>query len=249
MSASEMLCFVRYFGLIVGELVPLKTEIWKLYIHLRKIIDLCCARVFQPECAHLLDALVSEHNRLYLNFSNGTLKPKFHILTHYGRLLLKNGPISLTSSLRFESKHKVLKAYANAIPNRINFGHTLSHKLQLQMVHRTKKGLEPDLKVGSYLKISSIVELKFIFPSDISLKAFSASWMKFKGITYKPGMLVIVKINLNGCIFAQIINIFINGSTVPYLVCELFFTIGFDDHFHAYELKNMRLKQILLGII
>jgi len=27
MSASKMLCFVRYFGLIVGELVPLKTEI------------------------------------------------------------------------------------------------------------------------------------------------------------------------------------------------------------------------------
>lgn len=150
MSASEMLCFVRYFGLIVGELVPLKTKIWKLYIHLRKIIDLCCARVLQPEYAYLLDALVSEHNRLYLHFSNSTLKPKFHILTHYGRLLLKNGQISLTSSLRFESKHKVLKAYANAIPNRINLGHTLLHKLQLQMVHRflTKKGLEPDLKVG-----------------------------------------------------------------------------------------------------
>lgn len=51
-------------------------------------------------------------------------------------------------------------------------------------------------------------------------------------------MLVIVEINLNGCIFGKIINIFINGSTVPYLVCELFFTIGFDDHFHAYELKK-----------
>lgn len=66
----------------------------------------------------------------------------------------------------------------------------------------------------------------------------SASWIKFKGVTYKPGMLVIVEINLNGCLFGQIINIFINGSTVPYLVCELFFTIGFDDHFHDYELKK-----------
>lgn len=62
LSASEMLCFVRCFGLNLRELVPLKTEIRKLYIHLRKIIDLCCARVLQPECAHLLDALVSEHN-------------------------------------------------------------------------------------------------------------------------------------------------------------------------------------------
>jgi len=110
MYASEMLCFVRYFGLIVGELIPLETEIWKLYLHLREIIDICCARVLQPECATLLDNLIPEHNRLYLNFSNSLLKPKFHILTHYGRLLLQNCPISLTSSLRFEAKHKILKA-------------------------------------------------------------------------------------------------------------------------------------------
>jgi hypothetical protein len=73
---------------------------------------------------------------LYLFFSNSSLKPKFHFLTHYGRLLLKNGPISLTSSLRYEAKHKVLKAYANTIPCRINLGHTLSHKLQIAMIHR-----------------------------------------------------------------------------------------------------------------
>lgn len=89
MTASEMLCFVRYFGLILGELVTLKTEVWHLYISLRKIIDLCCARTIQPECSAQLDALVAEHNRLYLKHSNSKLKPKHHILTHYGRLLLK----------------------------------------------------------------------------------------------------------------------------------------------------------------
>lgn len=65
MSASEMLCLVRYFGLIVGKLVPLDTKIWELYISLRKIVDICCARVLQRECALLLDSLVSEHNKLY----------------------------------------------------------------------------------------------------------------------------------------------------------------------------------------
>lgn len=136
MSASEMLCLVRYFGLIVGELVPLGTKIWELYISLRKIVDICCARVLQRECALQLDSLVSEHNKLYLFFSNSSLKPKFNFLTHYGRLLLRNGPISLTSSIRYEAKHKVLKAYSNSILCRINLGHTLSHKLQVQMIYR-----------------------------------------------------------------------------------------------------------------
>jgi len=66
MSSSEMLCFVRYFGLIVGEFVPMKTEIWQLYIVLRKTIDICCARVLKPEYSHLLDALVSEHRLDYI---------------------------------------------------------------------------------------------------------------------------------------------------------------------------------------
>lgn len=136
MSSSEMLCLVRYFGLIIGELVPKKTEVWRLYILLRKIVDMCTARQIQPECSVQLQALVAEHNRLYLSISKGTLKPKYHFLVHYGQLLLKNGPLILTSSIRFEAKHKTVKAIANAVSNRINLGHTLSNKIQLQMISR-----------------------------------------------------------------------------------------------------------------
>jgi len=38
MSSSEMLCLVRYFRLIVGELIPIKTEVWELYLSLLQII-------------------------------------------------------------------------------------------------------------------------------------------------------------------------------------------------------------------
>ncbi|CAI6358607.1 unnamed protein product [Macrosiphum euphorbiae] len=66
MSASEMLCLVRNFGLIVGELIPKSSKNWKLYILLRTIVDLCCAWSIEPECSKLLDSLVTEHNRLYM---------------------------------------------------------------------------------------------------------------------------------------------------------------------------------------
>jgi len=249
MSASEMLCLVRYFGLIVGELVPLSTKIWELYIILRKIVDICCARVLQRECALQLDSLVSEHNKLYLFFSNSSLEPKFHFLTHYGRLLLKNGPISLTSLLRYEAKHKVLKAYANSIPCRINLGHTLSHKLQVQTIHRfiLKKGLELDLKVGSCLKMISSKDFNINFfsslPNEFKSDTFSVPWVNFKGVQYKPGMLSIIDIDLNGCIFGEILYILVNKSRMPYLVCKLFLTVGFDRHFHAYEIKKYNERE------
>lgn len=81
MSSSEMLCLVRYFGLIFGELVPIETTVWKLYIALRKIFEICCARTIQSECSHLLNQIVAEHNILYLLLSGSNHKPKFHILT------------------------------------------------------------------------------------------------------------------------------------------------------------------------
>ncbi|CAI6362389.1 unnamed protein product [Macrosiphum euphorbiae] len=135
----------KYFTLIVGELVPIETPVWQLYIALRKIVDICCAKTIQSECSHLLDQIVAEHNRLYLLLSGSNLKPKFHMLTHYGRLLIKNGPLILTSCIRFEAKHKILKAFANSIPCRINLGHTLANKIQLQMASRylTMSGLGP----------------------------------------------------------------------------------------------------------
>jgi len=56
----------------------------------------------------------------------------------------------LTSVIRFEAKHKILKSIANFIPCRINLGYTLARKLQLQTMNRllTLSGLQPDLKVG-----------------------------------------------------------------------------------------------------
>jgi len=43
MPSSEMLCLVRCFGLIIGELVPKNTESWRFYILLRKIVDMSTA--------------------------------------------------------------------------------------------------------------------------------------------------------------------------------------------------------------
>lgn len=96
-----MLCLVRYFSLMVGELIPYESIFWKLYLLLYKIINLCCAKKIQRDSYILLDSLISEHNKLYITLSNGNLKPKYHLLTHYSRVLQKNVPIILTSSIRF----------------------------------------------------------------------------------------------------------------------------------------------------
>jgi len=179
---------VRYFGLIVGDLIPRETDVWRLYLSLHKIIDLCCARKIQPECAAQIDSIVAEHNQLYIQHSVSPLKQKFHILTHYGRFLLKNGPIILISVIRFEAKHKILKSIANSIPCRINLGYTLARKLQLQTMNRllTLSGLQPDLKVGPGKSVISKISLTYnlykAIPLELANESYQVSWVEYKGI-------------------------------------------------------------------
>jgi len=40
MSASEMLCFTRYLGLVIGDLIPEDLDLWELYKILKKILDI-----------------------------------------------------------------------------------------------------------------------------------------------------------------------------------------------------------------
>jgi len=44
MSATQTLCFVKYFGLLVGDLVPENDSFWLLYRFLREIIDIVFAK-------------------------------------------------------------------------------------------------------------------------------------------------------------------------------------------------------------
>ncbi|XP_016661153.1 uncharacterized protein LOC107884141 [Acyrthosiphon pisum] len=230
----------KYFTLIVGELVPIETPVWQLYIALRKIVDICCAKTIQSECSHLLDQIVAEHNRLYLLLSGSNLKPKFHMLTHYGRLLIKNGPLILTSCIRFEAKHKILKAFANSIPCRINLGHTLANKIQLQMASRylTMSGLGPALKMSKSFIIAPTVELSSIFLNKIptELKVY-VSWLDYKGILYQPGMVLVLEVNLDNCIFGEIVKIFIGELKIPYFIYKQIITVGFDSHYYAYQVE------------
>lgn len=84
-------------------------------------------------------------------------------------------------------------------------------------------------------------------PIEFKLDTLFVSSIEYKGVTYKPGMLVIVGINLNGCIFGKIINILFNNSKIPYWVYAFYLTVGFDNHFHAYEIKKYAEKELIIS--
>lgn len=81
MSASEMLFFARYLGLMVGDVVPEDNEYWLLYVKLRQILHILISPILLESHLLELESLIEEHHQLYLDLL-GELKAKFHLLTH-----------------------------------------------------------------------------------------------------------------------------------------------------------------------
>ncbi|KAH9642468.1 hypothetical protein HF086_007600 [Spodoptera exigua] len=133
MTASEMLTFLRYFGLLVGEFVPREDETWKLYKKLKIELDIVLSTAFAKGTEGQLQTAVTELNTMYLSLTKDSLKPKFQNLVHYHTALEKYGPIISLWSMRFEAKHQIFKMASNASCNRRNITLSLAMKHQLQL--------------------------------------------------------------------------------------------------------------------
>ena len=92
LSSSEM-CLTRYFGLIVGDLVPENDDVWQLFIYLRQIIDIVISPRIIENDTIVLKNLIEKHHKCYLKLF-GALKPKMHLMLHYPKILLEIGPFT-----------------------------------------------------------------------------------------------------------------------------------------------------------
>lgn len=109
MTASEISCFTKFLGIFIRDLVPEYDKFWQLYILLRQILDIILAKALARDDSLVLNHLIHEHNKLYIELARGTLKPKYHHLLHYVMVFQMSGPFVHYSSMHFEAKHRSLK--------------------------------------------------------------------------------------------------------------------------------------------
>ncbi|XP_052132502.1 uncharacterized protein LOC127752042, partial [Frankliniella occidentalis] len=62
MSGSETMMFVKYLGLLVGDLIPENDDYWLLFLKLRQVIDICFSKCITASTSTSLRILVEEFN-------------------------------------------------------------------------------------------------------------------------------------------------------------------------------------------
>lgn len=133
MSASEMITFVRHFGIFVGDCVSEDDPAWQIYLNLRQILALVTSSSVQAQCCVLLKYLIKDHNLLVRKLLSRNLKPKDHFLTHLPRIMSECGPLINLWCMRFESQHRESKLSASVSNSTQNVCETIAKRQQLNL--------------------------------------------------------------------------------------------------------------------
>lgn len=247
MSASEMYNFTFMFCMLVGDLVSHDDDVWEFVIILKKILDLVSTKTIEKECVSLLEFLVAEHHKMYLKLFNDRLKPKHHFMVHYGTIMRMSGPLGLLSSMRYESKNRILKLCATATSSRRNITYTIALKEQLSLCFRLldRRGFYQRLIFGpsnSVDSLASFIDLSKLInsvPSSLTDGCAEVSWVKWRGIKYKVNFCVVLNSESDDIpLFGVIELILINEKKEIYFICKILSTVKFDDMLNAYEVEE-----------
>ena len=122
-SASEMMNFVLYFGMMIGQHVPVSCPVWQYY---RLLLNLLLFKEVSLPIIELLEVLISEHNEQYIEVFGARLKPKHHNLLHYLRLLRLLGLLCHLWCMRFKENNLESKVIAQTCRSRVNICKSLA---------------------------------------------------------------------------------------------------------------------------
>ncbi|KAE8737846.1 hypothetical protein FOCC_FOCC016685 [Frankliniella occidentalis] len=134
MSANNLIRFVRNFGVMMGHLVPIGSQVWYFYLLVRKMMDIVFGPVVTESLCITLESLIEEHHHLYFVLFNDTLKPKHHNMVHYSIIMCEVGPFIHKWSMRFESKNQAAAVAPHATKSRLNICKTLAIREQITQV-------------------------------------------------------------------------------------------------------------------
>jgi len=117
------------------------------------------------------------------------------------------------------------------------------------MINRflSRTGLQPDLKFSFSSFNEDHSNYLFDLPTEFECNSFSPTWLEYKGIKYKNGMLLVLEVISGEYLFGEVHKMLINSTRIPYFVVKPLLTVGFDPHFSAYEVENKIFNSQLIG--
>lgn len=241
MSASEMLCFVRYAPLIFGDLVPEGTKSWEVFLMMREILFIIISPAIKKESIDYLSVLIENFNQQFQVVFNTHLRPKFHFLTHYPSVIRKSGPPVQYWVMRQEAKHKITKSYTKVNANNVNLLFSVATKHQMQISDRllNEDGFAPSkIVLPCKTKVASANVLQYFKIYDESLTLHLVKKVDFNFV-FKEGGVIVTGFDVQGFPdYAMIdkIAVDVKNNNNIFFLCHVLTCDSYDSHFQSHSI-------------
>jgi hypothetical protein len=253
MKAVQYWALLKFLPLAVGRWVPAGNQHWQFLLHLSHLVDLIFARHFTHDMVMYMKTVISEHLARFVQLYGSDsvkLRPKHHFLVHLPTVILKSGPLSGMSCMRYELKNSFFKRCAHIVCNFTNICHTLANRhqqhalfTQLSNSHIRSGVLVAKhgfVSVKSLAYCNNLCSSFDVEPTDMI--AFSES-VKVATVEYKKGHLVLVSMDSNTGepVFGQVSGFISHrGDDVWHIVCEKVITKEYVHHLHSYKVDFVK---------
>jgi hypothetical protein len=132
-SASQKLLLFQMLPIIFDDVINRLTDLLPIYTCLREIVSIVFATRIRKSWLSYLTSLTTSFHSLMLDQLPDNITAKVHFITHYPKLIERNGPTRNFWCQRFEGKHLYFKRLALRSSNFKNISFTLAKRHQLRL--------------------------------------------------------------------------------------------------------------------
>lgn len=248
LSACQMICLVRYFGLIMGDCIKPDEDrdVWRMWTLTVEITNTLYAPYIDLETLPLLSHLISEQISLYIELFDSHPPPKLHFQTHIPDAIKRVGPLVHLACLKYERNNKLYKGYVNETNNYRNLPQTLLKRHQMRFAFKllAERGLQRMITYGKTNKtlihnLKSYNEFRCIIPRGFS-EIDVIKFVKIGGTRYAAEMVVTLTLINDLPVFGKIAFIVLapNDLINVYFIGKRLIATKFDEFYQAYQVRE-----------
>ena len=173
-----------------------------------------------------------------------------HLLTHYTRVMLLNGPVVHYSSMKYERKNRTLKEVASGTTFSTNLPLTIAIRHQLQQCFITEfcSNTHGDDVMGPIDESNAQTSLRKLVPSiKKEMPVVTLKNIEILGKPYSVGTIIAIRISEEGPQFGIVKKIFSCDNI--YIQAKELDTLYFNDYYHAYSVSsNVQKPDVLINV-
>lgn len=233
-NATQMKCLLQHTPFIFWKYRE-NIDLYKMWVSIKSLLQIftiCYSSEITQAQINKLRSEIKIHLMTLCDLGL-TLLPKHHIITHYPFIIEEMGPVVFMNMIRFDGKHKMLKAFMSNNSNYKNVTYTIARKHQEHLSTITDSYTEKFIE-GEPTNLSEKILNIFShhFCELTILNRQEISFFKYCNHHYRKELFIFDQNK-----FHEIQHILKNENDFD-LICVPFDVLSYNDFLNSFEIER-----------